>query len=551
MEYTCVCGEFCPVRLEHIKHALRLRDEGRYGDSIIFLKQCISNNPSDYDALRLLALNYMNTGWLVIAIGFYNKAIALNPAASIERFFVAYCILKYSCYEGSLPYFYSALRFGVDGKNIWLAYGEALLRTGRYKVAYKCLTRSIKLEKFDKNTPYDSNRAYSFLFRVAKSLLAKPSLKLTYHDSLVDRLKRQLNVKDILCVGDSHVLLLDNIATLDVVQTGSPTAYNLLDPSSTESGLPQISLAASKYNPKATAIMLTYAEIDIRCHIHKHASLKKMSYEASAEVVVDRYFSVIQDLRSKGFTILVNGPFGSGIGVPRFGAEVDRNVIAYYIDQLLRQRCNQDGIYYCSLYDLVVDSKFETNSSFVGDIDENHLNHAPEFSFVLLSRFVSCTQKFLNPAEPLCVKSRLCRPLIAVAFSDNLEPILPVRISKSGLFDNGSSRGQSLNSFIVSLEDHMIVTRVELCLKKPVSNNPALKLAIRDGNFKPLLSLYCKCDKDMQSGPKYIFECESTSTIQPSWYLEFLPEGKLSLDDLSTLSVFVELYTMSPSLTSE
>ena len=325
-----------------VHEANNLRLASRYSQAIDLLAEYTQVIDADADAWTVLGLCYMNTGRLVIAIGYFNKALTILPQSSVISYFIAFCILKYTCYTDSLPFFKNAIYNGADHPDLWLWYGEALLRSKMFRQAYSSLGKATL------RNVSDPNRLFSFLFRAADGILRPSNEKQYYHDSIVSRLKSSLGIDNIVCVGDSHVLILDHVKSLHVFQTGSPTAYNLLNPKSTESGLSQIQEIVSRYSPESTAILFTYAEIDIRNHIPKHSFENRWDYMKSASNVVTRYLHVLKMFADKGFTILVNGPFGTGVGVPNYGYERDRNVIAECVDKLLAEAINTIPIAYTS-----------------------------------------------------------------------------------------------------------------------------------------------------------------------------------------------------------
>ena len=72
-----------------------------------------------------------------------------------------------------------------------------------------------------------------------------------------------------------------------------------------------------RHDAQNTAVLMTYAEIDIRNHIYKQMIIRDIPVKKH-EDVTSKYFEVISQIYEKGFQI-VNGPFGSGLGVPSHG----------------------------------------------------------------------------------------------------------------------------------------------------------------------------------------------------------------------------------------
>jgi tetratricopeptide (TPR) repeat protein len=335
-------------------------------------------------------MNHLNSGNLVIAIGHFHKYLSITNDyryAGKCWHYIGFCILKYCEYYSSISFLRNSIACGFDERNLWLHIGEAYMRSSKFKQAFNCLRKAVSSQTHSPDI--DLNRLYSFFFRSIENMCKKPLRKLDCLEAVADQIKKNLDVENIVCVGDSHVLLLENILGLDVFQTGSPTAYNLLKEDSTESGILKIREIIRNFDPARTAIIFTYCEIDIRVHLYKQAVNKDISYKEIAQDVVGRYMKVMEEFDKLGYHILVNGPFGTGIGVPRFGNEPDRNYLAFLIDSEMQSLAETSGYHYASLFDLVVSPNYKTNRSFVGDVDDNHLDKNREISFCLLSRFLS------------------------------------------------------------------------------------------------------------------------------------------------------------------
>ena len=247
------------------------------------------------DSLFLIqGLNYMNTGRLVIAIGFFNKYLKYYPYDGKCWSLIGFCILKYTSYRDSISYLRSAIHYGAYESDTFANLGEAYFRSNFYIEALRCLQKAHLL-----GGVRDKKRLYDFMFRSADNVLNNKQLS---NESINDccylvtkDLKLALQVDNILCLGDSHTLIFEGVLGLDVFQTGSPTAYNLISETSKSKSIGIIRDLLSNYDPKSTAVMLTYAEIDIRNHIYKQMILRSISLEDACSIVVDRYCLVIAD----------------------------------------------------------------------------------------------------------------------------------------------------------------------------------------------------------------------------------------------------------------
>lgn len=517
----------------------QLRQNKQYEESIYLLKNIITKQDTCARAYLLCGLSYMNTGRLVIALGYFRKYINLEPKEYIGWYLSGFCILKYTEYKGSIDYFKKAIELGGDFGDLWLWYGEALMRSGHAEIAFKCLCNATK------GKISDLNRCYYFLFRSLGEATQKPILKLDYRSALVDRMKRFLAIDEIICVGDSHVLILEGINGLEVFQTGSPTAYNLLNPESTESGLSQIEDCIKDKDSKKTAILFTYAEIDIRNHIYKHIVDKSMNFETAVELVVERYLCAVRIFANKGFKILINGPFGSGKGVPRIGREHDRNRIAYLLDRSLQIGCYKNKFFYASLYNIIVDENYTTIGSFTGDVDDNHLDKAPELSFCLLSRFIDSIMKGVYNNFPIIQRIEN----VAAARTGLILNSAGYVKSPAWLTAEGSPTARLVNcnpndQLLISLDNHYKVSEIIISVKNNQNiDSRMLKIIARDGDYidRLITSSYNLTVSNL--GDISLFKYNLKGSESWVWYLQIAPAELITLNMITKIEVFSQVLT--------
>ena len=77
----------------------------------------------------------------------------------------------------------------------------------------------------------------------------------------------------------------------------------------------------------------------------------------------------------------------------------DRNYIAACINQLIEQSTESTEIFYSSLLDIIVDSDYIANTSFFGEVDENHLDKTYSTSLLILSKMLVSTKNNWNTKE--------------------------------------------------------------------------------------------------------------------------------------------------------
>ena len=526
--------------------AYKLRKKGKYEEAITLLESSFFADQTRSEFLVLIGFMYMNIGMLVVAAGYFSKYLAVNPADPIGWINKGFCVMKYSCYPDSLKYFRRgiALGYGADKElandDFWLWYGEALMRSGFAKQALKCFIKAVEINCSD------LNRAYSFLFRCAVNDHILPSTtKELPANSLVNRIKNLLGVRNILCVGDSHTAIFQACRGLDVIQTGSPTAYNLINPDQTENGLKKIQTEAKKYKPSETAIVFTYGEIDIRAHIYRHSAKNSMSFDKSTDIVVSRYLEALKIFRQSGFTVLINGPFGTGVGVPAYGSERDRNVIAALINSKLKSFCALNtGFYFASLFQVVVNEKFLTNREFVGNIDDNHLNVGHGLTFCLLSRFIdSISEKhcfFEQLPVPSGARHVYSGRMHAISWGTRSHEINNLFISSDGsLSSEKRSKDQLL---LISFFEHLRLESIVLAFNGDclfLQQKCFVELQFYDGDFVLQGSTPCQEIVSFDG-------CEigaSNFSDKWIWYVRIHLSGPICADELSSISVYHDRYS--------
>ena len=144
-------------------------------------------------------------------------------------------------------------------------------------------------------------------------------------DKLCNILLKRFNKKKIICFGDSHRSVFNNVGKIETINVGSGTAYNLnRDDSLTKSGK-KIKDELKKRIPKEDIILLTFGEIDCMEHIYKNRFRTNKDVTKIVEEIIDRYIKFINYVTNKGFTCLIYGPAFSGRAFNSYGRIKDRN----------------------------------------------------------------------------------------------------------------------------------------------------------------------------------------------------------------------------------
>jgi hypothetical protein len=163
----------------------------------------------------------------------------------------------------------------------------------------------------------------------------------------------------IHCLGDSHVCFFSGQDR--IFQAGLPAqnilpffrawhlgaclAYNLVKTGSSSGGREKLFAALRERVPPGARVLLGFGEIDCRAHLLKHAAQNSRPLEEVVAECVDRYFSVIGEVRALGFDVLVyNAPPSSRrpnrSTYPSFGTGRERNHVTRLFNTALAAHCS-------------------------------------------------------------------------------------------------------------------------------------------------------------------------------------------------------------------
>jgi len=531
------------VEEELFSNAISLRGKGLLEESIEACWKVLAINKMNGICWIIQGYNYMETSRLVIAISCYQKALTNPKAAHIPLIYynIAFCILKYTEYFSSIPYFKKAISYGYTGDpntedpNLWLWLGEAYMRSHKYEAAIKSLLKGIRT-----NEVKDKNRLYSFFFRSIESILCSNNLQSRdYLELLSDEIKENMSVKSILCIGDSHVNIFEIVKGFDVVQTGSPTAYNLQNIFSTTGAYELIMQALNNYDPSSTAVMLTYAEIDIRNHIYKQLQMRNISFRSACEEVVEKYMEVINKIHSKGYKIIINGPFGSGIGVPNHGEISERNSIAVLVEECLKKHVSSINAIYTSFLPIAIRPNMSTRREFFGEVDDNHLNKSREIVFYILTDILKLSSR--NKISTRARKeSKILKELgsnSAYAFIDDKK--MDARyglLDENGLLTDASPL--KYDTLIIKLPSSYILKKVELYLHS--ESHSEISCLTKDQFFNELSII--KLSKDYLCLNKMYCQVKQEPSKSSSWpaFIQFKSSSKMTPISVERIQVKAE-----------
>ncbi|MBR1477520.1 MAG: hypothetical protein IJ608_06125 [Lachnospiraceae bacterium] len=129
-------------------------------------------------------------------------------------------------------------------------------------------------------------------------------------------------------------------------------------------------------------IITVMGEIDIRVHVFKEAAKQNRSYESIVEDITKNYFTLLMDLKNKGFDVYCFGPIATQKDdcpiedeYPRVGSEVERNKATKYFTDEMKKMCDRAGIIFMSIFDKMITEDYRTIDTVISK-DKVHLGQA-------------------------------------------------------------------------------------------------------------------------------------------------------------------------------
>lgn len=156
---------------------------------------------------------------------------------------------------------------------------------------------------------------------------------------------------------------INNIPNVIPIKMGSHTAYNLL------TKLDKLNIIIDDYNiGNGDTLLLCFGEIDIRAHI----GFKESIGDAITECV-DRYVSVIEELKGNGFKVGVFAPYASlpneltyNVG-QNYGNSQTRNKMTTTFNHYLKQRMGELGMKFLDIHHLMLNEDYSSNKIYFKD----------------------------------------------------------------------------------------------------------------------------------------------------------------------------------------
>jgi len=199
--------------------------------------------------------------------------------------------------------------------------------------------------------------------------------------------------KDIIihCIGDSHVSLfsgynkiqpeypdqnyLTKFPFLKTYRLGAVLAYSLDKYNTQNRGREKLFEILSKLT-KGDYVLLCFGEIDCRFHLLKQSDISEIPIEFVVEKCIESYFSVIQEIKKMGFTVIVWNAvpttyIGNNPEFPTYKTHLRRNKCTALFNSKLNIRCKKENIIFIDIYKKLTIFNFTKGFYF---FDGGHLN---------------------------------------------------------------------------------------------------------------------------------------------------------------------------------
>lgn len=171
------------------------------------------------------------------------------------------------------------------------------------------------------------------------------------------------------CIGDSHTWIFgSDPETFEVNHIGPYTAYNFSK--GHESYAKTDSIISGL--PKNSSIILSFGEIDCRCHILKQKYEKNRDVSEIIEDIIVRYLSSITTFQRANYTLILLAPSPTGNfnndysfnhEYPFYGTYKERNEITKIFIHSLKQKYPK----VISIYDYIINSDGSSNMEYFKD----------------------------------------------------------------------------------------------------------------------------------------------------------------------------------------
>lgn len=203
--------------------------------------------------------------------------------------------------------------------------------------------------------------------------------------------KKNYDQNIIYCIGDSHASFFSGHDEIQkkwhdeafqkypffkVYWLGPVLAYNLCKLNTRYKGRELLFFLLSNNIPIGGRVLLCFGEIDCRAHLIKQSKIQKKPLKKIITKCVDRYFSVIKEIKEKGYQVMVWNVIPSVPNVkkvknlrdfPYYGTCIERNLVTRYFNNYLKRRCEEENIFFLDVFDELVNNNKETKEEYLFD----------------------------------------------------------------------------------------------------------------------------------------------------------------------------------------
>lgn len=197
----------------------------------------------------------------------------------------------------------------------------------------------------------------------------------------------------IHCIGDSHVsffsgndaiqpgypeLADDRIPCFRTYRLGPTLAYSLASENTRTRGREKLFEIVHKLKGAGAHLLLCFGEIDCRYHLLKQSEQQQRPIDAVVKECTRRYTSVVDEIRPffSGDIYIYNVIPSSREEIvaefPTYGTCEERNHVSRLFNQNLATYCEQTGVHFVSIFDVLLASDGLTNMDYY--MDQIHLS---------------------------------------------------------------------------------------------------------------------------------------------------------------------------------
>lgn len=193
------------------------------------------------------------------------------------------------------------------------------------------------------------------------------------------------------CIGDSHASIFsgnggvqpqwpslanDTLKYFRSYRIGPATAYNSI----TKKHIID-SIVVNKVNKDEDRIIFCFGEVDCRVHVKRFMNFNKADMRTVVDEIIGRYMTVVKLYKDNGYDVGVWGPIASYPDdniekvhldfmlnyekVKDFGTTKERNEIAKYFNDKLKEVCEENDIHFMTIFYDMVDDNLLTDKKYL------------------------------------------------------------------------------------------------------------------------------------------------------------------------------------------